>query len=818
MKKQLITGNWSLELNQKIYEAGNIPVSMYSVLIKNKVIDHPYYRENEAEASALSENDCSFITTFIPEKELLDAEEPTLCFEMIDTLAEVFLNGKLLGKAINMHRVWKFSVKGLLQAGKNELLVKISSPSRFIKEKNAERALWGVNTTMPGYQYIRKAHYMFGWDWGPQLPDMGIYRCVYLYDKAQPYIEHYKMKQIHEGNRVLLSIKPEIEGKKELVSKVKYILIDPSGKVVTELTADQETIELRVEEPQLWWPKGYGEANLYQLSILLLKEEGEVIDRKTQNIGLRRIELSREKDEWGQEFCFKINGNKIFAMGADYIPEDSILPNLTKEKTFELLKQCTRANYNCIRVWGGGYYPEDWFYDICDELGLIVWQDHLFACAVYHLTDDFKENIRIETMENIKRLCNHPSLGLWCGNNEMETAWECWGIPQEKDLVEDYEEMFEHLLRSLVEEYDGVTPYWPSSPSSGSKEYTANDFNHGDVHYWDVWHGLKPMEDVKNHYFRFCSEYGFESMPNRKTLDTVLLPEDCNLYSPVMENHQKCESGNQKLMFYLSEYLRMPSSFNQLIYATQLLQAEAIRMNVEHMRRNRGRCMGSIYWQLNDTNPVISWSAIDYHNRWKALLYFSRRFYAPILLSAVEGEKGQIQFYISNETRKKFQGEVTWRLRDTYANVIMEGKICATVEELSAKSITSVELKEYLTQIKDRRRYYVEYSLESDNERVMGSVLQFVPLKHFEFQEPRLQVEFMEDADEYQLIIQADAYAKDVYIDMKTCDGCFQDNWFDVHSGQKVRIKLPKNTLSRDLSLEELKDELVMMSVYDIGK
>ena len=287
MKKQLLIENWSLELNQKRYEASNIPISMYSVLIQNKEIEHPYYRENEEEARNLSEYDCSFSTTFTPEQELLEAEEPTLCFAMIDTLAEVYLNGKKLGETINMNRVWKFSVKGLLQTGKNELKVNISSPSKYIKERNEERPLWGVKTTMPGYQYLRKAHYMFGWDWGPQLPDMGIYRSVYLYDNAKPSIDDFMMKQRQEENRVTISITPKRKGKQELVSEVKYVLADPSGRIVTELSSNQETVEICIEEPQLWWPKGYGEAHLYQLSILLINDKKEELDCKTQKIGLR---------------------------------------------------------------------------------------------------------------------------------------------------------------------------------------------------------------------------------------------------------------------------------------------------------------------------------------------------------------------------------------------------------------------------------------------------------------------------------------------------------------------------------------------------
>ncbi len=810
-----------MEWEGELLEAGTVPCSMYSVLLKNGRIENPYYRENEKEAMKLSGKDCVFRKTFFVDEALQNAEDATLCFEMLDTLADVYVNGTLVGKASNMHRVWKFSVKDCLKEGENELTVKCYSPVQYADKMIAKRHIWGQDEiTLPGYQYIRKAHYMFGWDWGPCLPDMGIYRGVFLYDAKAVQVENFRMQQKHEPNHVSLTIVPELGGNTAGVHCVKVQLTDVSGDVVEQKIEGGyqagEQVLFEIDQPELWWPNGLGEANLYTLTISVYGENETLLDSYEKKIGLRTIRISRENDEWGQEFCFQVNGVKVFAMGSDYIPEDNIIPNITHEHTRELLHHCKAANFNCIRVWGGGYYPDDEFYDACDEYGLIVWQDNLFACAVYLLDEEFEENIRIETEENVRRIRNHASIGLWCGNNEMETAWECWGIPQEEDLKEDYDEMFEHIIKDAVNENDGVTMYWSSSPSSGDYSIAANDFNRGDVHYWDVWHGMKPMKDVFNYYFRFCSEYGFEALPNKKTLDTVLLPEDCNLYSPAMEVHHKCVDGNHKLMFYM-QCLRMPTSFEQLIYATQLMQAEAIRMNVEHMRRNRGRCMGSVYWQLNDSNPTVSWSSIDYDRRWKALQYFCKRFYAPVLLSAVE-DGDVVQFHISNETMSDFTGKVSWRLRDNRAHVVKEESFEVTVDALSASCVAKTDFSDTFRMETDRRKYYVEYLLEDANGKVMDSVMQFVEFKHFEYLEPTIDIAFKENTSEFVLTFSSDVYVKDVCLDLKHKDCVFSDNWFDIHGDRKVEITIEKNSVGQQLTLEELKKELTIMSMYDIGR
>jgi len=818
--KQLLNTNWILEYDNKKWPGTDVPCSLYSVILDNNGMENPFYRENEQEACKLSEKDCSFTTHFIYSSEIQQEKQMMLCFEAIDTIAKVYLNGQKLGEAFNMHRRWEYDVSDKLQEGDNELRVEINSPIAFIQEKNAERPLWGVKGTIPGYQYIRKAHYMFGWDWGPQLPDMGIYRNVYLYDAKAPRITDFHFTQKQVENTAKVNFKLELEGDLNVATSAMINLTAPNGRTyaLKKTVTEDVTFEIIVEEPQLWWPNGFGKANLYDVAITLLGENEKELDQLQKKIGIRSIELSREDDEWGQEFCFKINGEKIFTMGSDYIPEDHIIPRLTEKKTRQLLEQCSKANYNCIRVWGGGYYPEDWFYDICDELGLIVWQDFMYACAVYRLTDKFKDNITIEATQNIKRIRNHASLGLWCGNNEMDTAWECWGLPQEKDLIEDYVEMFEKLLRNLVEEYDGTTPYWRSSPYSGSEEIPANDFDHGDVHYWDVWHNMKPMKDALTHYFRFCSEYGFESLPSIKTLDTVLLPEDYNLYSPAMENHQKCDNGNMKLMFYLGEYLRNPVGFKQLIYATQLLQAEAIRTNVEHMRRNRGRCMGSVYWQLNDSNPVISWSSIDYEGRWKALHYFCKRFYTPVLLSVWEIENGKFQFNLSNETFSEVAGTVKWALRDNKANLLKEGKAEISVPRMSANNVLMLELSDGLGTIIQKRTCYLEYYLETKDGISNRATNQFVPLKHFEFLNPNIQVKIVEEESMFVLVFSADTYAKDVCVELKECDCVFSDNWFDIHANRPVSIMISKDTLTKKLSISDLEEQITVMSAYEIGK
>ncbi|MDE6936694.1 MAG: glycoside hydrolase family 2 protein, partial [Lachnospiraceae bacterium] len=446
------------------------------------------------------------------------------------------------------------------------------------------------------------------------------------------------VRQEHVDGEVRLHLNPEVSeavctGDQEGLVYTAEIKA-PDGSVQSYADSPKEVL---IERPQLWWPNGYGGQPLYTVKVTLYAD-GEPVDVWERRIGLRTMTMRIRKDEWGECFAHEVNGVAVFAMGADYIPEDHLLGRVSLQTTRKLLEQCVAANHNAIRVWGGGYYPEDWFYDICDELGLIVWQDFMFACAVYELTPQFKENIRREFIDNVRRLRHHASLGLWCGNNEMEMFVEeghHWVT--KKTEVRDYVIMYEQLIPEVLAEYDPQTFYWPASPSSGGAFDEPNSPDRGDVHYWAVWHGNKPFCEYRKYFFRYASEFGFQSFPSRKTIETFTDdPKDMNIFSYVMEKHQRNYGANGKIMNYLQQTYLYPTDFDTLIYASQLLQADAIRYGVEHFRRNRGRCMGAIVWQLNDCWPVISWSSVDYCGRWKALHYAEKRFFAPLMISCQE--------------------------------------------------------------------------------------------------------------------------------------------------------------------------------------
>ena len=511
-------------------------------------------------------------------------------------------------------------------------------------------------------------------------------------------------------------------------------------------------------------------------------------------------------------FAPKVNGVKLFAMGADYIPEDNILARITPERTYDLLLQAKRANYNCIRVWGGGNYPYDPFWDACDELGLIVWEDFMFACAVYNLTEEFEENITAEFADNIKRIRHHASLGLWCGNNEMEMfvlAGGDWvNKPGQKS---DYVKMYEYILPKMVKKYDPNTFYWPASPSSGGAFDSPNDENRGDVHYWDVWHGNRPITEFRKFYFRYVSEFGFASFPSLKTCETFTLPGDRNIFSYVMEKHQRNAGANGKIMNYMEQNFLYPSDFDTILYASQLLQAEAVRCGVEHFRRNRGRCMGTVVWQLNDCWPVASWSSIDYFGRWKALHYYEKRCFAPILLSCEEEGvqtqdinpnaqpykvKKSIHLNVANESMNDVTVTVKWALRNAKAEVIREGESQRTVPALTSVWLPKEDMRDA-----DLYTNYVSYACLRDGERISGGTVLFAAPKYFQFENPHLTVY----AQEQELVISADAYARSVEIRNEADDMLLEDNYFDMNAGQR-RIKILKGK----------PEGLRIRSVYDI--
>lgn len=789
-------GAWRMrEADSETWHSAHVPGSVYADLMADGTMPDPFWRENELDAFERMKKDYVYQRAFtVTEAQLAHAHVELVC-EGLDTLAHVSLNGREIAFADNMHITWVWDVKEQLHAGENTLEIRFDSPILYCAKKAEEAPGWESSDATPGFRHLRKAHCMFGWDWGPRLPDAGIWRPIFLRTWDAARLENALMLQAHHDGVVDVTIRPEIAGESAWSAEITA----PDGEVLTlpETMAAEQVIT--IEHPQLWWPNGLGKQPLYRVTVRLATG-----DTRVWRIGLRTMTVSREKDEWGEEFCHVVNGMKVFAMGADYIPEDNILARVTPERTRRLLEDCKAANFNAIRVWGGGYYPDDAFYDICDELGLLVWQDLMYACAFYDLTPDFERSIRVETQQNVARLRHHASLALICGNNEMEMfmagansalinhrTWEF--VPTYPHHITDYVKMFEYILPAIVKETAPQTYWWPASPSSGGNFDAPNDENRGDNHYWDVWHGEKPFTEYRKFFFRYASEFGFQSFPCLKSVEQFTLPDDRNIFSRVMERHQRNQAANGKILSYLSQTFRYPNSFDDLLYASQLMQAEAIRYGVEHWRRNRGRCMGAIIWQLNDIWPVASWASIDYYGRWKALHYAAKRFFAPVMISAEEeGELSQnpkineyhpapleksFRLNVCNETLRDVTGEVVWALRTPDGAIVRQNQQTLTIPAMSAKWLDKVDCADA-----SLTGHYVSFAFVVDDVAVSEGTCIFCAPKHFEFVNPRLTVETRGDT----LVVTSHAYAKQVWLESEDADLLLDDNAFDMNPGTKV--------------------------------
>ncbi len=823
-----LNGSWKMKSTK---DAGlinaTVPGSVFNDLLVAGRIEDPFYRDNEDLALEIASGDYQYERTFQVTSEFLKQDRILLCCEGLDTLSEIRLNGMLVANTDNMHRRYEFDVKDILKENENTLCITLFSPVEYVLEKQKEDPTWGASDSIEGFQHLRKAHSMFGWDWGPKIPDLGIWRDIYLvgYDTAR--LDDVYISQKHSSGGVSLDVrvKHSLTGQlcqfcSDKTLTLEVLVTSPqkeSTQKRLEVTGHYENhIVFEIGDPELWWPNGYGKQPLYNITVLL-KDGTALLDEKKLDIGLREIKVIREKDQWGESFEFNVNGISIFAMGADYIPEDNLLPRCSPEKTERLIKDCVAANFNCIRVWGGGHYPWDYFYELCDKYGLIVWQDLMFACAVYTMTDSFSENIEAEARDNIRRIRHHASLGLICGNNEIETAWVDWNFPyQTNKLKADYIKQFEVLLSKVSMEEAPELLYWPSSPSSGGCFEKPNDYNSGDVHYWDVWHGQKPFTDYRKFFFRFCSEFGFQSFPSVKTIDTFTLPGDRNIFSAVMEKHQKNGAANGKILYYLSETFKYPKDFSSLVYTSQVLQAEAIRYGVEHWRRNRGRCMGAIYWQLNDCWPVASWASIDYYGRWKALHYSAKRFFAPVLVSACD-EGTKIRLNISNETLEKTSGTIRWKLVRNRTGIVSQGTFEVNTAPLSSEYFEDLDFTGDLLTKEEKQNSYFEYSYSVDGNTVGEGIVLFVKPKHFNFLNPGIETEVVESGDRYLINVKAGELAKYVWLDLKGNDCIFSDNCFDLSKDGTRQITVMKESLEEETSCALLSESLTVTSIFDIA-
>ena len=848
---QLISGPTVVSANSAIKDASQwhpavVPGCVHLDLLQNKLIPDPFYRDNEAKLQWIENADWEYRTTVQAAPALLAQKNIDLVFEGLDAFAKVYLNDKLILTADNMFREWRISVKGELKAGANQLRVTFPSPIKTAAEIAANDP-WREKTHVETKTYLRKAAYEYGWDWGPRFVTSGIWRPARLEGWDAARISNVNIRQLDINSTVahlLAEVEVNAADAGNATVSVDYAVgsgkhTDTSRNVQLQPGVNHVTLPIDIANPSLWYPAGYGAQPIYKFNAQL-KMGKQVLDEATAKTGLRSIVLRREPDQWGRSFEFIVNGIPVFGKGADVIPFDSFPTRVTTQQYRQVLQSAVDANMNMVRHWGGGYYETDLFYDICDELGIMIWQDFMFGNDWQPGTYDWKLNVAMEAEQQLRRLRNHPSIILWCGNNETEVAlaWKDRDkLPSDVrfQMWQDYVSTFSGILAAAVNRFAPETPYWPSSPSSDYEELT-DKYQSGDMHDWSVWHGRVPFTDYEKHNPRFMTEYGFQSFPEMRTVETFTIPEDrLNIFTPVMLAHQKNTAGNSIIRDYMLRDYAQPKDFASFLYASQVLQAEGIKIGAEHLRRNRPRTMGSIYWQLNDCWPVASWSSLDYYGRWKALHYYARRFYAPLLVSPHQ-EEGNVAVYVVSDKTTPTVATLRVRILSFEGAVLSDKTQPLTIAPLASKVYLTIPMLD-ITNLPncDLGKVFAVTDLLVDNKVVSSNSLFFVPKK--DMQLPQAKIESVLSAgapsflgapsfrpslakgwdrnsstpeSTYTLHLSSPVLARSVYISFGNIDAKPADNYFDLLPGQAIDLPIASKA-----SLDELKSNLRVISLTD---
>ena len=822
MVKIDLGGRWTLNKDgceEKIPAA--VPGDVYSGLLKAGQIPDPFYRDNENSLQWIGKTDWRYSREFELDDDVLNKQSVMLVCEGLDTLATVFINGEKIASTDNMFRLWQWDIKKHLRK-KNTISVLFTSTIPYIEKKESQRCLpcWGENNA-GRFGWVRKQQCNYGWDWGIKAVTCGIWRGIKLaaFDRAK--IEDVMITQHHFNNGTVdIDVKTEakIITASQLTVRVTAA-IDGSvcGQAASQLNENGSgNTAITINNPKLWWPNNMGEQPLYSIKIELLDECGNLLDSTTKRIGLRTLRLDRQKDQWGESFRFVVNGQPFFAKGANWIPADGILARMTPQWYRKLVEDAAAVNMNMLRVWGGGIYEDDAFYDACDELGICVWQDFMFACSTYPTyDDDFVANIEAEARYNIKRLHHRACLALWCGNNELEQGLVGDKWTEKTMSWEDYSRVFDKLLPALVSELSTACDYWPGSPhTSVGDRRDFNNPNSGDAHLWDVWHGKKPFEWYRTCEHRFNSEFGFQSFPEPKTVYGYTAEQDRNITSWVMEHHQRSGIGNTTIMQYMLDWFKMPLGFENTLWASQILQGMAIKYACEHWRRSMPRGMGTIYWQLNDTWPVASWSSIDYHGRWKALHYMARKFFAPLLVSGLENpKKGTVEIHITSDMLKENCGVVKWFVCDLEGKTLTTGQKSTAIPPCCDRLVQTLDLSDILAD-KGLRNVIVWLELESQGKIISENMVLFARPKHLELcRKPGIKTVVRQKQDlSFDVVLTTEKPALWCRLELKNTDANYSDNFVHLYPGRSVTINIKPLTA---VSYEDFCSELTAQSIVD---
>ncbi len=799
----------------KQWHPAQVPGVVQTDLLNNKLIPDPFDKDNEFHLQWIGLADWEYQTTFQVDAATMAREHIDLVFAGLDTFADVYLNGQQILHADNMFRNWRVPAKAQLKAGPNTLRIvfhsAIESMIPYVKSlpyilPSISSHNYGNEENIATAPYTRKAPYNYGWDWGPRFMTEGIWQPIRLEAWDALRIENFHIhQQSISSDLANVNAELEIAASKPTTAVLTLAHDELSGPQTADGTQTLQlnagtnhiSIPLRIVAPKLWYPAGYGAQNRYRFSASIKIGRDTAAHTETKT-GLRSIELRRVADEWGKSFEFVVNGILVFAKGADVIPFDSFPNRVTPEIHRNILQAARDAHMNMVREWGGGYYESDDFYDICDELGIMVWQEFMFGGDMIPGDVAFQENVRQESIDQIKRLRDHPSIVIWCGNNEVETGWWHWGDRQEfkasispdtRDWVwQDYVIMFADILKSSVTKYADPTPYWPSSPSANFEEIPDNQHN-GDMHYWQVWHAQAPASDYTKQFPRFMTEYGFQSFPEMRTIETFAKPSDYDIRSTVMQAHQKNKGGNERILTYMLREYRQPKDFQSFVYLSQVQQAEIIKIGAEHLRRQRPRTMGSLYWQLNDCWPVASWASIDYYGRWKALHYYARRFYDDVLISPFLHDD-KVDVYVVSDKLQLLSGTVHMRLLDFSGNSLLEQTKEIQIPAQSSAIYFTVDKATWAAK-GDPHQTFLVFDLEVGGKRVSRNLIFFDVTHDLQLPvAPKIETTFGKDGADTTVTVQAAKLARGVYLSFGNLDVQASDNYFDLLPGEAVTLHL----------------------------
>lgn len=819
-KKLFLHGSWEFSQSGKnSYYKAKVPGCVHTDLLRADLIPDPFRGENELELDWIEHTDWEYRLSFSVPASILNREHVELVFEGVDTLGSISLNDHLIGRTENMFTEYRFEVKEFLQPENNLLIVNFLNPMDYIAEKRKLHSFPEWNDPVGGASNIRKQQCSFGWDWGPRFVTCGIYKPVYLEAWTKNRIDSVLVKQVHENGTVTLHIEPELANPGSKSSLSFRCRLSLKGTAV----AFSDSLKLIVDNPRLWWPKGLGSQPLYELVVDLIDGK-KVIDSVTTSIGLRTIVLDRSKDQWGEKFQFTVNGTPVFAKGANWIPADSFVPRIKESIIRDLLTSAAKANMNMLRVWGGGIYESDTFYDYCDRLGILVWQDFMFACSLYPGDSHFLSLVKDEAVTQIKRLRNHPCIALWCGNNEIEQMpHEITANPFRKKA---YEDLFYELLPSLILKHSSHIPYWPSSPHN-PEGYEAgyNSEKGGDAHFWDVWHSRKRVKYYEEKLFRFCSEFGMQSFCSPRTAKQFTSPSDMNIFAISMESHQKNPAGNLIILEYISRLYRFPRNYAALAYLSQINQAYCMKVAVEHFRRNMPQVMGALYWQLNDCWPVASWSSIEYGGRWKALHYHARRFFSPILVCAhVPGDEYQgklnrivntiseVNIYTVSDNPPPLEADLGWALYHLDEGIITQRRQRVKLNYGESVKQKELDFTEELSKY-SKNKLALRIFLEKDGELLSQNTVLFTSPRFIDFRKEPIQHQIHALGEKsFQVDFFSSQFHHQACFDLKGLSYEASDNYFDIFPDLPVSVRIE---LSREMTADQLTRRLSVMSLVD---